>query len=328
MRHNESIIQRFAAQQVRRPGRPPVQSGHMTWNKLARLIRCGYGQGHLENYLPWRRVTKKDFSTQANMSHLPAPEFGHTHHPRSKAQRHLLNRLAWVGAFDIRDQFPIWPWPHEHPIDGLFGATTPKPLRGSYEIGSECGILPSPYPGTNLPRVITFHCLATLVDVKWRVRLAAYQVDSGEGELSDEVLRYRELNVLRSRYCSEASIDFRLVGEREMNCELSTNLDAIRPKFSREDAAAFRKHPLYDYFVQECLDNGHHTSPSHVIETLTKRMNCPSVYFFQNAYLLALWHQDIDHDLSLTLEPWNPLQPGGVGLRDSLRHRLFGTVRV
>ena len=74
MKYVETLIQRMVADQVRNPGRPPVQTGHMTWNKLARLIRSGYGQGHLEKYLPWRRVTKRDFSVHANMSHLPAPE--------------------------------------------------------------------------------------------------------------------------------------------------------------------------------------------------------------------------------------------------------------
>lgn len=327
MKDTDTFVQRIAATQVRRPGRPPVQTGHMTWNKLARLIRCGFGQGHLEKYLPWRTVTKRDFSVHANMSHLPAPEYGHKHHPRSKAQRHLLNRLAWIGAFDIRDHYPVWPWPHEHPLEGLLGTTIDKLTRGTFEIGSECGILPSPYPGTNLPRVITLHALATLVDIKWRVRLVGYQVDSTEGEESEEVPRSRELNVLRSRYCCEAGIEFRLVGERELNNTLSTNLDAIRPKASRESTARMRKSDLYDYFVKACLDEAYHTSPSHVIEALSRRFDVPRV-LFQNAYDVARWFQDIDSDLSLPVEPWNPLVPGGIALRDAVRHRLFGTAEV
>jgi hypothetical protein len=327
MEHADAFIQRLAADQVRRRGRAPVQTGHMTWTKLVRLIRCGYGQGHLEKYLPWRRVTKRDISQHANMSHLPAPEYGHKHHPRSRAQRHLLNRLAWCGAFDVRDHYPVWPWPHEHPLEGLLGTSIDRLTRGTFEIGSECGILPSLYPGTNLPRVITFHSLATLVDIKWRVRLAAYQIDSSEAEEVSEIRRSRELNVLRSRYCSEAGIDFRLVGERELNNTLSTNLDALRPKATREATARMRQSALYDYFLKACQDEAYHTSPHHVIEALSRKLNVQQVVF-QNAYDVARWFQDLDHDLSLPLEPWNPLVLGGVGLRDAVRQRLFGTVEV
>jgi hypothetical protein len=326
MKNAETFVQRLN-DQVRRPGRPPAQNGHMTWTKLVRLIRWGFGQGHLEKYTPWRTVTKKDFSRCSNLSHLPAPEYGRKHHPRSKAQRHLLNRLAWCGAFDVRDQFPIWPWPHEHPLQGLLGASFEKLARGSFEIGSECGILPSLYPGTNLPRVITLHALATLVDIKWRVRLAAYQVDSTEGEEREEISRTRELNVLRSRYCHDAGIEFRLIGERELSNTLSTNLDAIRPKASRDATARMRKSDLYDYFLKACQDEAYHTSPAHVIEALSRRFDVPRVVF-QNAYDTARWFQDIDHDLSLPVEPWNPLVLGGVALRDAVRNRLFGVVKV
>jgi len=327
MKNADSFVQRLAAAQVRRPSRPPVQTGHMTATKLFRLIRFGYGQGHLEEYLPWRTVTKRDFSVHANMSHLPAPEYGHKHHPRSKAQRHLLNRLAWCGAFDVRDHYPLWPWSHEHPLEGLLGNSIDKRVRGTLEIGKECGIVPSFYPGMNLPRVISLHALASLVDIKWRVRLAAYQIDSTEGEVCDDVPRARELNVLRGRYCSEAGIEFRLLSERELNNRLSTNLDAIRPKASREVTARMRKSELYDYFVKACLDEAYHTSPAHVIEALSRRFDVPQV-MFQNAYDVARWFQDIDDDLSLPIEPWNPLVPGGIGVRDAVRNRLFCMAEV
>jgi len=48
-------------------------------------------------------------------SHLPAPTYGHEHHPRSKPLGHLTRGLAWCGVSDIREHYPIWPWFHERP---------------------------------------------------------------------------------------------------------------------------------------------------------------------------------------------------------------------
>lgn len=51
---------------------PPSQTGLMTQKKLTALIRAGYGQGHFQRYKPWLRVTKRDYSPNSNIGHLPA----------------------------------------------------------------------------------------------------------------------------------------------------------------------------------------------------------------------------------------------------------------
>jgi len=105
-------IDRFARPQRRRPG----QTGRMTWTKLYRLIKAGFGQGHFADYLPWLRVTKRDYSPRGNMGHLPSPDLGHKHHYRSCGEKNLILVLKWLGAVDARDQYPVWPWPVDfHP---------------------------------------------------------------------------------------------------------------------------------------------------------------------------------------------------------------------
>jgi hypothetical protein len=322
-KYTDAILERLATTDVRHLHHLPSHVGHMTWKKLTAMIRAGFGQGHLEFYRPWRQVTKRDYSPSSNLSHLHAPEYGHVHHPRSIAQRNLLNLEAWCGAFDVRDQYPVWPWPHDHPIDGLFGVSVQRLLRGSHEIGRECGILPSCYPGTRIPRVLTFHSLATLADAKWRVRMVALQVDATEGEELVDVPRARELNILRRRYCIEAGIDFKTVTVAEVGGNLPSNLDAIRPQLSRDAVATFRRMAFYERLVGELQANAYEHSPAWVLERFARKC-IVTREMLQTGLHIALWFQDLDHDLSKAHEMWNPLQRGGIQLRQAMRERLFG----
>src|SRR5690348_10023239 len=84
---------------------PPPQTGLMTRKKLAALISAGYGQGHFQRYKPWLRVTKRDYSPQSVVGHLPAVEFARAHHFRSIAERDTIHVVKWLGACDVRDAF-------------------------------------------------------------------------------------------------------------------------------------------------------------------------------------------------------------------------------
>lgn len=319
----EAFMRRLDAQHVRRVGRTPAQTGAMTWNKLQKLIRAGYGQGHLANYQPWLRVTKRDCSPVSNMSHLHAADLGHTHHPRSVAQRHLLHRLAWVGALDARDQFPLWPWDSDHPLDGLFGARYSRSVRGMAKIADEMGIPLSRYVGSNIPRILTLHALATLCDAKFRVRLIGFQVDSNEGDERDEVCRRDELLLLRRRYCVAAGMEFKSIKTLDLVGNLSVNLDAIRPSLDRPTLESLRASQFYKDFLAKMEDDAYTTSPAAVIDKLL-RCTAPPRRMLQTALHVALWSQDLDHDLSLPFEMWNPLARGGIELRKRVRADLFG----
>jgi hypothetical protein len=322
MKHPDPFTRRLAARHVRPARRPAVQTGLMTMDRLLQLIREGYGQGHLDSYLPWLRVTKLVCSPVSTLSRLHAKEFGHKHHPRSRAQRNLLNQLAWCGVFDARDHYPIWPWTHAHPVDGLLLDQSDSPqLRGSIDIGEECGLQPGCYIGTSTPRVLTLHCLSTIVDDEWNVRLVAHQIVDDSERVSDDIPRSREFHVLRSRYCDRAGIPFVRVPEASVRSNLSANLDAIRPQLTREATSELRSCSIYKRAIERLQSEAYQSPANAVMARLVTEFDL-SPSETQTILNVALWHQDVDHDLARPLELRHPLIEGGLATREAARERL------
>ena len=139
-------------------GRPAVHPPRqvMTLNRLHALIAAGYGQGFGESYLAWMRIRRRLTSRVSNLVVLANPLY---------ATRHLnmLSRLEgtgstiamWLGARELRDQFPLWPDDHNHPDWGspnqLEG--TPQFVPGLMSIAREAGIKHGTFPGTQIPYV-------------------------------------------------------------------------------------------------------------------------------------------------------------------------------
>lgn len=145
---------------VRPRGRPPSQSGRMTWKKLDALLDAGYGQGHRARYKPWLRVTRRECSPCSTVGHLPATELRRLYHFRSIAERTVIILLRWLGAYDLRDQFPAWPWPHRHPSDGLPGMSEPR-QRGLLEVARGLGIDHGTFVGSAIPYIATLDVMST-----------------------------------------------------------------------------------------------------------------------------------------------------------------------
>ncbi len=307
---------------VRSPRRAPAQTGIMTPEKFDALVQAGYGQGHLESYQPWLRITKRDYSPNSNVGHLVAKEFGHTHHPRSRLQRALCHALAWLGAFDVRDQYPLWPFDHEHPIDGLMGVKRRQLVPGFVRIARDMGIDPGNYPASTLDYVHILHTLSTWIDEDWKVRLVAHQIDSTCKEDLDDIGRSFEINLVRHCYCQHADIPFRLVKTRKLPGELATVLDAIRPSIHREELSATCQSDAYKVLVDTCSHCAYRDSASSVLKTLSRRHGM-DVAFWTKLLHIALWRQDLDHDLGQKLELYQPLIPGGIKLRAQLRLNLL-----
>jgi hypothetical protein len=322
----DDLMQRLTgvniATTVRSPRRAPAQTGIMTPEKFDALVKAGYGQGHLDGYKPWLRVTKRDYSTASNVGHLIAKEFGHTHHPRSRLQRALCHALAWLGAFDVRDEFPLWPFDHEHPIDGLMGIKCRKVVPGFARLAQDMDIDPGHYPASNMDYVHILHTLSTWVDEDWKVRLVGHQIDSTCKADLDDIGRAFEINLVRHRYCQETGIPFRLVKKQHFPGQLASVLDAIRPSLSRDQVAAACHSDAYKVLVETCRRCAYSDPASSVFEPLHRRHGM-SAAFWTKLLHIALWRQDLDHDLSKQLELHQPLITGGVKLRAQLRLNLL-----
>lgn len=311
-------IERYVPPRERLPG----QCGRMTWTKLNRLMRAGFGQGHFKDYLPWLRVTKKDYSPKGNIGHLPSPDLGHKHHYRSGGEKNLILVLKWLGAVEARDQYPVWPWPHAHPAFGLPGYLDPSKVRGLWEIAIEAGIEHGFYPSTKVPYVATLDILSTWLNSSGKYYLLAHEVKPFKYVYEpDPLSRTKERLELTRRYCIAVDIPQRISHAESLSLALVRNLDALAPRLTSDSLQNIRISADYLRIVDHCLNRAYQCPAYLVAEeargSLSKEMS--------HAMLrLAIWFQDVDHDISQELELWQPLILGGHLLKKALKAEWHG----
>lgn len=308
---------------LRRRG-PPSQTGKMTIKKLTALIQAGYGQGHFHRYKPWLRVTKRDYSPNSNIGHLHNAELARGHHYRSRAERSTIQLARWLGAVDAREAFPVWPWAHSHPGEGLPGFDHAPFHQGLLKTACDADIEHGLYPGTAIPYVATIDVMTT-----WRVgdhhRLLAFENKPYEVAFApDPLSRAKERLELTRRYCLETGID-RLVLHGEMfPRELCVNLDMLEPAYTLHAQGQIRQSSAYQTLVDSMNADGYGTAPHELIQRLAPLVSLRPDQLWQ-MFNLALWHQDIDHDLALPLKTWMPLIKGGRARKAELLRSWLGS---
>lgn len=299
---------------------PPSQAGRMTAKKLEALIQAGYGQGHFQRYKPWLRVTKRDSSPSSFVGHLPSPEFARLHHFRAIAERRTIQLACWLGAKDVREQYPMWPWAHPHPAEGLDGVDSSASVRGLIDIAAEAHIRHGNFPGTHLPYIGTIDMLTTWKrhDGSWL--LIAIDNKPEETVFAPTIMsRIKERLELARRYCVECQIRYLIVHAELFPLELAANIDAFAPTSALHSLFT----PLYLEVVDALREHGYTQSPLTILKRIESRRAC-SPLELQTNFHLALWRLDVDHDLTLPFDPAEPLQKGGIAVKQRLRKEWLG----
>lgn len=302
---------------IRPATRPPPQTGKMTLEKLAALIKAGYGQGHFHRYKPWLRVTKRVYSPVSVVGHLPVPDQQRLEHFRSLAERQFILVSKWLGAKDVRAQYPFWPWPHDHPMVGLPGVGTMPRLRGLAAIARDARIKLGTYPGTNLPYVATMDVLSTWHTVHRSFVLVAFDCKPEGIRQAPPGARVRERVELHRRYCIEAEIKHNLVHAEKLPRHLLTNLDALYSLLGPGELDNLRQSSDYRRIVDSMHERAYDNAAFAILQRSAAKAGVTPAraQVIMNA---ALWTQDLDHDLTEPLELWCPLQRGGRAMKHFL----------
>ena len=282
---------------------PPAQTGRMTKKKLAKLVRDGYGQGHFQDYKPWLRVTKRDYSPNSIVGHLPAAGLARLHHYRAWAERCTIQVAKWLGAADVREAYPAWPWEHPHPGYGLPGFEDAPRLPGLLEVARQAEIKHGNFTGTNIPYVATIDEMVTWKGQDGRYFLVAFE-NKPEERCYEGVLYWRDkerLELIR-RYCLAAGIAHRLIHAELLPPELIVNLDLLEPKLTGAQQSALTQSSLYLALVDELNTHGHERAMTELVDKVQQRTGVPDAKI-QAALHMALWLQDVDHDLRAKHEP-------------------------
>ena len=133
---------------------------------VSRAIHAGCGQGRGDAFKPWIRI-RRNFSSPT--SHQIFDSVGiHTrnHHFLSALEFHTALLVSYLGASELRECLPLWPYEHPHPNSGLdedrdIGIDT---VAGLIEIARQAGIDHGHFIGTTIPYVAS-------IDLMFRIQV-------------------------------------------------------------------------------------------------------------------------------------------------------------
>ena len=300
--------------------------GKMTEEKLIQIIRSGYGQGHGDAYRPFLKNTRAAISKQGTQSSAKVLYgFNRSCDFKSRQEKNIARALLWLGASDIREQFPIWPWPHHHPLLGTPGAEklVLAPAPGLIEIAEEANIFHGVYIGTNLPYVATIDFMVTVYTNKIP-RLVAIACKDREVVLDVEgSFRPRERLELERRYCARLYIPHLIVDREVFGNTLLANLAWLMPD-EQVVADLTKDQQIGSFFslinkeifkiaIDEAVDQAGAT-----VGWTPKRALSAFRYF--------AWTPTFDIDLTKPVLMTQPATPGGARIHQLLQKRILGEI--
>nr|WP_315428135.1 hypothetical protein [uncultured Albidiferax sp.] len=296
----------------------------MTLAKLARQMALGDGAGRHNLYRPWIRIRRKLSSPVSNLQVFAVPQYTRALHLLSGLEKSTANVLAWLGCREIREQFPLWPFPHHHPLIGTNREIDRqrRPVRGLLSICRAADIDHGVYPGSKIPFVATIDFLVTLGE--WHSeRLVLCSCKPHELlQSAPNRQRMHERIDMERLYAQEVEASHVLIDGRLFPEVLYSQLDWLRPL--KED---------FDFKVEKSLLQRYSEALMRVADdrplrdAKTHAANHTSLHEpeVQETYFrAAAWMGLIDIDLSRQIRPWVPLERDRGNVKRRMRQQLLG----
>ena len=291
---------------------------------LATAINAGRGIGTGDNYKPWIQITRRKSSPCSNLYVGPVPYLKRLTHFLSRGERQFALYLWWLGAEDLREQYPLWPWPHMHPEVQIAPRTDARLHPGMQAIAAEAGIALREYRGNTTADILTLDMMVTvpasvnpsrLIGVSCKPRSIVVA-----GSPTDRNMERIELD---RRYCLAGDIPFRLAHPELLPRKLLVSLHAISPIEPRATLKQFVGSASYRKYIEILKRTGYDRRAWIASQEAGNRVGW-STPEEQRAFHIAIWHQHVDHDLSRGLITTRPLVGGGIALREQGRREWFG----
>jgi len=296
----------------------------MTWEKLRALIATGAGQGHGDVYRPFLEVTRSRSSPCSNLGRKFLPGGMRHFHTLAGSEWTIALLLVFLGAEDVREQFPLWPMAHPHP---LFGHPESQPLgllasRGMLSIAADAGITHGNFVGSEVPNIVTVDLLATIRDGK---KLGVSLVSCKPRELVEAARpsdRMPARLMLEKLYADEIGAHFALADSKILNKAFETNLERFAP--TRPTLIEFRTQEDLLLSAEKIIGVAMYDLSKRELERRLARDLGISLGISQRAISLLAWKQRIDVDLSKTATESLPYPAGGAKINRELKRQLLG----
>jgi hypothetical protein len=291
---------------------------------LRALVADGAGQGHGDGYQPFIRVTPARSSPVSNLGRKFLPGSNRSFHTLTENEWHVARLLKFLGAEDVREQFPLWPMAHPHPLaDHPEAKSLRLPTsKGTIAIAANAKITHGNFVGTNLPNVITTDLAAT---VRRMGRLALSLVSCKPRDLllnakpSD---RMPARLMLEKIYAEEIGAHFALADGKIFNATLRANIERFAPTDATLEKLRHQTELLVsvEKGVNGCIE-------SLSVRELEKRVSRDITHDLDLARLaisLLIWERRIDFNFARTLPVLRPIPLGGAELNRELTNQLLG----
>lgn len=292
----------------------------MSASRLFKLIDGGWGSGVGEQYCPWIRVRRLLTSKVSHVHAAHCPLYRHRQLQLLSDEEDYAMRLAtWLGAIEVREQFPLWPDAHENPRGG-WHPERDRSLRdapGLLEIAKEAGIDHGRFAGTSIPYVATTDLLLR-VGIPPDDKLVLWQCKP-KGEL--KVTRVRERIELEVRYARAIGALHRVIHKDVVPLRVHANLKWLQPLRSEVDGFGCSTQ-LRD-FASEFMERSK-SDPIHQCRREAAAAVRIPAQMGDNFFRMAAWGGLIDIDLAQPVLMTRQLRRDPNQLHTSLRRRLIG----
>lgn len=293
-------------------------------SKLSNAIREGRGIGKHDAYKPWIEVTRRTSSPCSNLSVVPVPHLTRLTHYLSRAEREFALFMWWLGADDVREQYPLWPWEHLHPATQLDPSFGTKYHPGMRAIAKEAGIPLHNYPGIDIPWILSIDLLVTVPAEINQSKLVGISCKPLEilysGSPSDRELERLELD---RRYCLAAAIPHRVAHPEQIHKELLVQLHWLSPIESFKSLSNLTMSSQYLTYVERLTETAY-DRPAWIASREAGKHVGWSSPIEQRAMKIAVWYQHVDVDVTRPVSTTRPFRCGGVAYRDYARQKWLG----
>lgn len=287
------------------------------YRKLEQRIRDGAGQGHLDDYVPMWRITRANITRFGSQMTGPLPGYRRGSHFRARSHLEMALLALWIGALDVRENYPLWLFDHPHPLTGWpDDRVERRPCRGLLELFDgkrRASNLIRQALGGSIPDVtlmVTFgdptHPRCMLVEC-----LGAEAFDGTKLPLLDYSERYASANDIRYMASVPEHVGHTFMANL-VACSYAVN--AVRrdmsPSLLAASEASLRRDLEHNTFLGAVAATS--------IRLKVDERNLWTVVHYMK------WRQTIDVDLRQPVYHSERPIPGGQALRSALQKIIFG----
>ncbi|MBW9265191.1 MAG: TnsA endonuclease N-terminal domain-containing protein [Candidatus Thiodiazotropha sp. (ex. Lucinisca nassula)] len=297
----------------------------VTWLRVYNWIISGIGQGHGRDYKPAMAVRRWNPSKISVQVAGGVPPYFRRGAYFSKNEWQVGQGLAWAGA-NTREQFPMWPWEHPHPLTGLDTDLdlTLSLSSGMQSICNEMGIDHGVFIGTNIPYIwtIDYSIWAKLPSGQYHAGFVSVKpVEDERFQKPDPTDRALEKLEAERRYSASLGMHYQVTGAAEFPGELLTQLEWLR------GTAVLPENDPRNYFLQGFLDHfigdAQICPPAEWMHWLQVELGAT----YEQAVFIChhvIWHQYVDFDLTREINFSRVPQPGGRALKKRIQEYFLG----